>query len=341
MLTAFLLYFVQLKFTLMKATFITLSTLFFVFVQQFMNAQTTEATNTVSSSNSYLGTSNNYDVLFKRNNIESGKITTNSVSLGLNAKASNNSVSIGRSSGGISTAYANTFIGDYSGSGTTTGSGNTFVGASAGSTNVTGYNNTYIGTGAGPDNVDNVHGNIFIGSYSGFEETGSNKLYISNSETTNPLIWGDFAQKQLKFNSKVGIGFGFGNYPTTAGTADVSGYNLFVNGGILTEEVRVTLQSTWADYVFKEDYKLPSLEEVEKHIQEKGHLINVPSAEEIEQNGIALGEMAKIQQEKIEELTLYLIEQKKLNEEQKKINENQEKEIKELKSLVQSLLEKK
>lgn len=310
-----------------------LAVVIFIFFHQLLDAQTTEATNTISNANSYLGTANDYDILFKRNGIETGKITTNSISLGLNSKATNTSVSIGYSSGKNSIANNNTFIGNISGASTTTGSNNTFIGTAAGSTNVTGYENVYIGINTGPDDADDAHGNVFIGAYSGFNETGSNKLYISNSDTNFPLIWGDFAEEQLKFNGKVGIGYGFGNYPTTTGTADVSSYNLFVNGGILTEEVRVTLQSTWADYVFKEGYKLPSLEEVEKHIQEKGHLINVPSAEEIETNGIELGEMTKIQQEKIEELTLYLIEQKKVNEEQ-------EKEIKELKNLVQSLLQK-
>jgi hypothetical protein len=124
------------------------------------------------------------------------------------------------------------------------------------------------------------------------------------------------------------------NIPTTAGSFDVSTYKLFVKGGILTEQIRVSLASTWADYVFKKDYKLPSLRAVEKHIQEKGHLINVPSASEIAASGINLGEMSKIQQEKIEELTLYIIEQNK-------INEKQAKEIAELKALVKKIAARK
>lgn len=235
----------------------------------------------------------------------------------------------GYNAGNSATGQANTFIGHSNGTGST-GDFNTIIGAYAGST--FGDSNVFIGYNSAPEGGENTSRNVFIGNNSGFTETGNDKLIIANNEEKK-LIWGDFAQDQLKLNAKVSIGFGFGNYPTTAGTADVSTYNLFVNGGILTEEVRVTLQSTWADYVFKKDYKLPSLEEVEKYIKEKGHLINVPSAEEIETNGIELGEMTKIQQEKIEELTLYLIDQKKVNEEQ-------EKEIKELKNLVQSLLQK-
>ena len=101
----------------------------------------------------------------------------------------------------------------------------------------------------------------------------------------------------------------FGNFPTTSGAVNnVANYNLFVKGGILTEEVRVSLATTWADYVFSKDYKMPTLPELEKKIQEKGHLPNMPSAQEVKENGIELGEMAKMQQEKIEELTLYIIQ---------------------------------
>ena len=60
--------------------------------------------------------------------------------------------------------------------------------------------------------------------------------------------------------------------------------------------------------VFDTDYNLPTLEEVEKHIEKNGHLINIPSATEVEANGIELGKMNKLLLEKIEELTLYIIE---------------------------------
>jgi hypothetical protein len=61
---------------------------------------------------------------------------------------------------------------------------------------------------------------------------------------------------------------------------------------------------------------LPTIDEVETHIKEKGHLPNVPSATEIETNGLKLAEMSKLQMEKIEELTLYIIELKKTIERQ-------------------------
>jgi len=85
---------------------------------------------------------------------------------------------------------------------------------------------------------------------------------------------------------------------------------LAVNGTIHAKEVKVDLTG-WPDYVFKEDYNLPTLEEVEKYIKEKGHLINTPSAKEVEENGIELGKMNKLLLEKIEELILYTLQQQR------------------------------
>ncbi|MEL7003926.1 MAG: hypothetical protein AAFN93_14500 [Bacteroidota bacterium] len=93
-----------------------------------------------------------------------------------------------------------------------------------------------------------------------------------------------------------------------------------VKGKIRAEEIKV--ETGWADYVFKEDYDLPTLEEVKDHIEEKGHLINIPSAIEVKENGIQLGEMNKLLLEKIEELTLYTLEQEKnLKSKNKRIDE--------------------
>ncbi len=105
------------------------------------------------------------------------------------------------------------------------------------------------------------------------------------------------------------VGIGTTNTPTIIGGQNISAYRLFVAGGILTEEVRV--RTGWADYVFAEDYELPTLTEVGEYIDENGHLPNVPSAEQVEEEGIEIGEITRIQQEKIEELTLYMIEMQK------------------------------
>lgn len=88
------------------------------------------------------------------------------------------------------------------------------------------------------------------------------------------------------------------------------------NQGLLqVREVKVDLLA-WPDYVFKPTYKLMPLEEVEAFIRTEGHLPHVPTAGEIEENGLEVGRMNKILMEKVEELTLYLIEQQKLLQEQ-------------------------
>ncbi|MCC9073591.1 tail fiber protein [Flavobacterium sp. F-65] len=95
---------------------------------------------------------------------------------------------------------------------------------------------------------------------------------------------------------------------------------LTVNGKIHAQEVRIDLQSpmTVPDYVFANDYKLKSLQEVEEFIKQNSHLPEIPSAKEIEKNGLMLAEMNMSLLKKIEELTLYMIEMKKENEEMKK-----------------------
>jgi hypothetical protein len=86
---------------------------------------------------------------------------------------------------------------------------------------------------------------------------------------------------------------------------------LTVNGTIYGKEVKVDLSVPGPDYVFEKDYKLPSLDEIKSYIDQHKHLPEVPSAKEMEQNGINLSEMNMILLRKIEELTLHVIEQNK------------------------------
>jgi hypothetical protein len=89
-----------------------------------------------------------------------------------------------------------------------------------------------------------------------------------------------------------------------------SGYRLNVNGKIIAEELKVQLYANWPDYVFAPDYPLMSLGETRAFIAENGHLPGVPSAKQVTQEqGIELGEMNRILLEKVEQLTLYILEQ--------------------------------
>ena len=104
---------------------------------------------------------------------------------------------------------------------------------------------------------------------------------------------------------------------------------LSVNGKIRSKEVKVE-NANWPDYVFSRDYHLSPLEETEKHIKEKGHLPGIPSATEVKENGIALGDMNAKLLEKIEELTLHLIQKDKEIAKERLVNQRQEQRIKKL-----------
>jgi len=133
------------------------------------------------------------------------------------------------------------------------------------------------------------------------------------------------------------------------GTTNPGSWKLAVNGKIRAKEIKV--ETGWSDFVFFDDYKLPTLREVENHIKENGHLKDIPSAKEVEENGVFLGEMDSKLLQKIEELTLYTIQQeKKLNSQnseiKKLIKENQEvrllnKKLLELQSRLEKLESKK
>lgn len=114
----------------------------------------------------------------------------------------------------------------------------------------------------------------------------------------------------MKIRNDGRVGIGVLNFPVQE---YANNYKLFVTGGILTDELRVFLSTnySWADYVFAKDYDLKPLSEVEKFIDENGHLPNVPSATQVKEEGINVADMARIQQEKIEELMLYIIQQNK------------------------------
>jgi hypothetical protein len=90
-----------------------------------------------------------------------------------------------------------------------------------------------------------------------------------------------------------------------------SDYMLVVGGKILAEEVRIKLIKDWADYVFAPDYRLKDLPDIEAFIQTHHHLPDIPTAADIEASGVGVGEMQAKLLGKIEELTLYLIEQHK------------------------------
>lgn len=93
------------------------------------------------------------------------------------------------------------------------------------------------------------------------------------------------------------------------GTTEPGDNKLAVNGKIRAKEVVV--ETGWSDFVFEDNYILMTLENVESYIEENKHLPDIPSAKEIEENGISLGKSQALLLQKIEELTLHIIEQNK------------------------------
>lgn len=106
------------------------------------------------------------------------------------------------------------------------------------------------------------------------------------------------------------------------GFTGATGYALAVNGKAIAEEVRVELRASWPDYVFSDEYQLMPLEQLKKEIETNQHLPGIPSAAEMTaQGGIDLGDMQTRLVEKVEELTLYILQLKEQNDQLAKANE--------------------
>jgi hypothetical protein len=95
------------------------------------------------------------------------------------------------------------------------------------------------------------------------------------------------------------------------GGIDSKGYKLSVAGTMVAEKIKVKNQFAWPDFVFDADYQLPSLQTVENFIKANKHLPEIPSARDIARDDLDLAEMNKKLLQKVEELTLYLIDQQK------------------------------
>ncbi|WP_428232957.1 hypothetical protein [Flavobacterium sp.] len=153
-------------------------------------------------------------------------------------------------------------------------------------------------------NANNNYQLQIASSFSENDRIFFRKLAVENLSSVNP-VWVEIATRGTNtftgdqvINGNVGIGVTNPNN------------KLDVKGTIHSKEVKVDMIG-WSDFVFKKEYNLPTLADVEKYINEKGHLENIPSEEEVLKNGINLGEMNAKLLQKIEELTLYSIQQSK------------------------------
>lgn len=146
--------------------------------------------------------------------------------------------------------------------------------------------------------------------------TDTSLVIWSNSNSNNYLVfqpsWGNTGIGTYTPNAKLHLN---GAQLIGSNTARIAtGYSLSVDGRVIAEEVTVQNSTAWPDYVFANDYKLMPLNELEASINKNKHLPNIPSAEMIEKEGISLGQMNRRLMEKVEELTLYIIELNKKND---------------------------
>lgn len=142
----------------------------------------------------------------------------------------------------------------------------------------------------------------------GLNDTHNNGIFVSNNKPFVNYMTNVGEIMRFQTTGDVSIGT----------TISAHGYKLSVGGKIMTEGIRVQSVANWPDFVFNSNYSLSSLDDLEKYIKLNGHLPNIPSAKVVKEEGISLEEMSSKLLQKVEELTLYIIEINKENRKLKK-----------------------
>lgn len=263
-------------------------------------------------------------------------------------------VMIGQSAGTNTTnGIVNVMIGHQAGMNNTTGNYNTFIGNGAGVSNITGQYNTCIGDGSGYRM--NANGNMLLGVHAGFNTTtGANNVMIgggaggSNTVGSGNILIGNNANvSQGDLQNAMAIGadavVGQSNSLVLGAPGVKVGigvsrpqYALTVAGEVGARSVNVTSE-TWSDFVFDDTYKLRSLPELARFIKNNHHLPEIPSTKEVVENGINLGSMDQKLLQKIEEITLYVLQQ---NEQIQKLKSETEQLKRLLKNKVSTTVQK-
>ncbi len=195
-------------------------------------------------------------------------------------------------------------------------------------------NNGFIGFGTATpsDKLDVANGGIRLQRISSSLTGGSTYGQIFQlqnlSGTSDGIVYQSDLHQFRNFDGTPEVTINGGNVLVGKVSQINSSYKLDVNGAIRSNEVVVN--TTGADFVFDERYKLRSLNDVEKYVKENGHLPDIQSAKEMEENGLELGKMDMKLLQKIEELTLYIIDFKKEMDKMKAENQKLKERIVEL-----------
>lgn len=197
--------------------------------------------------------------------------------------------------------------------------GNAILGTNAG--NLVEWERLY---GSSTGNQDNLR--IFHRRHTAGINWTTSEIRIQKTVDASDMHFISF-RGEAGFSSSLVFGFGSQDMMAMSHTGRVSigtlkqlsgphtDSKLSVDGKLVAKSIYVTLLG-WADYVFDKNYKLPNLSEVEKFYKENKHLPEIPSEKEVAENGIDVGEMNKLLLKKVEELTLYVVEQQKVSERQ-------------------------
>lgn len=159
----------------------------------------------------------------------------------------------------------------------------------------------------GVGNTNTASVNISIESLSSFWSMTGN---IGANADTNFLGTVDTNRLAIRTNNLERVSI-LGDGTVGIGTRNTQGYKLAVNGSAIFTKIRIRAYAGWPDYVFKKDYRLPELDSVEKYIRLHQHLPGVTSAETVKKDGIDIADDHAVLLKKVEELTLYLIEEHK------------------------------
>lgn len=316
---------------------------------QVSNAQSTTASNALSGTSAtaptqYLGSSNAFDVVLKSNNTERMRVTTGG-NVGIGTTTPSNRLHIAAPSTG---SVPQLRLSDSNGFWQFWGGGDFRIREGASSDRLfiqQATGRVGLGTAAPSARLSIVSNNpnmqlkadnggileLAVADcntcYNSFAQTGDAVIRAVPGNTNNNLIFAvtsgaTSSNRAIKFATESEVIMQvldtkvvqIGNVTTPS--ADTN-YKLYVEKGILTERLKIALKNTtdWADYVFADTYQLKPLSEVEAFVKANKHLPEVPSAQElVDGGGIDVNQMLAKQMQKIEELTLYVIELNKQNE---------------------------